>query len=61
MYRICERLISYEVFEELHRDCKIFRFNQDKCEKMNKCLQQMVNQGLVQIGHSKKIEYVSAT
>lgn len=59
MSRICERLIRYEVFEELHDDCNICRSNPDKCEKMKTCLQQMMNQGLIQIGYSKKIEDVS--
>lgn len=60
MYRIFERLIGYEVFEELHDNCKICRSNPYKCEKMKRCLQQMINPSLVQIGYSKKIEYVSA-
>lgn len=47
MSRICERLIGYEVFEEIHDDCKIYRSNLDKCEKMKRRLQQMMNQGLV--------------
>lgn len=58
--RICEILISYEVFKELLGDCKICWSNLDKCENMKRCLQQMMNQGLVQMGYSKKIEDVSA-
>lgn len=60
MFRLCERLIGYEVFEELHGDYKICGCNPDKCEKTKRYLQQMMNQGLVQIGYSKKIEDVSA-
>lgn len=60
MSRICERLVGYEVFEELHDDCKICRSDPDECEKMKKCLLQMMNQGLVQIRYLKKIEYVLA-
>lgn len=60
MSRIFERFIGYEVFEELHGDFKICRSNPDKCEKMNRCLQQMMNQGFVQIGYSNKIEDVSS-
>lgn len=57
--RIYEKLIGYELFEELHADCKVFLYNPDKCEKMKRYLQQMVNQGLVKIGYSRKIEDVS--
>lgn len=60
MSRICERLIGYKVFEELHGDCNICWSNPDKCEKMKRCLQQMMNKGLVQTKYSKKIEDVSA-
>ncbi|KAI5422167.1 hypothetical protein KIW84_045581 [Lathyrus oleraceus] len=49
-----------EKSEELHGYCKTCRSNPDKCEKMKRCLQQMMNHGLVQIGYSKKIEDVSA-
>ncbi|KAI5444560.1 hypothetical protein KIW84_012992 [Lathyrus oleraceus] len=54
---------KYKILEErlkLHGDYKICRSNPDKCEKMKRCLQQMMNQGFVQIGYSKKIEDVSA-
>lgn len=60
MSRICEILITHEVFEKLHGDCKICRSNPDKCEDMKRCLQQIMNQGLGQIGYSRKIEDVSA-
>lgn len=45
---------------ETNGDCKICRSDPQKCEKLKRCLQQMMNQSLVQIGYSKKIKDVSA-
>lgn len=59
MSRIREKLIDYELFEKLHADCKVCLLNPDKCKKMKKCLQQMMDQGLVQIRYMKKMEDVS--
>lgn len=39
MSRIYEKLISYELFEELHVDCNIYLSSPYKCEKMKGCLQ----------------------
>jgi hypothetical protein len=50
---IREILISYDLFEEMHSNCEICSTNPDKCGKMKKCLQEMMDQGLVQIGYSK--------
>lgn len=56
MSKIIEIFIGYEVFEELHGDCKVCRSNPDKCEKMKRCFQQMMNQVLIQIGYSRNID-----
>lgn len=60
MARICEKLTGCEMFEKLHADCKVRLFNPDKCEKMKKFLQLMMDQGMVQIGYSKKVEDISS-
>ena len=57
---ICEKLIGYELFEKLHANCKVCLLNSNKCEKMKKFFQQTMDQGLVQIGCSKKGEDLSA-
>lgn len=55
MSRIQEKMIGFELFEKVHADCKVCLLNPDKCEKMKKCLQQMMDQGLLQIGYPRKI------
>lgn len=57
--KIHEKLNGYKAFEELHANCKICLVNPDLCERMNKCLQQMMDKGLIQIGYTIKLEYVS--
>jgi hypothetical protein len=47
-----EVLIGYDSFEEMHSNCEICSTNLNACEKMKKCLQNMMDQGLVQIGYS---------
>lgn len=51
MTRIHEKLIGYEKFEKLHANCEVCLLNLDKCKKVKKCLQLMMDQGLVQIGY----------
>ncbi|XP_050909539.1 uncharacterized protein LOC127123358 [Lathyrus oleraceus] len=60
MARIREKLIGYEMFGKLHADCKVFPLKSGKCEKMKRCMQLMMDQGVVQIGYSKKVEDISA-
>lgn len=57
---IQEKLFGYKAFEELHANCKMFLINPDTCGRMKECLQQMINEGLVQIGYMRKLEDVSA-
>lgn len=59
MSRVCVKLIGYKAFEELYVDCKICLINPDTCGRMKKCLQPMMNEGLVQIGYTRKLEDVS--
>lgn len=59
MSRIREELIGYKAFEELHANCKICLTSPDTRGRMNGCLQQMMNEGLVQIGYNRKLEDVS--
>lgn len=58
--KILEKLIGYKSLEELHVDCKICLINLDTCGRMKKCLQQMMDQGLVQIGYTRKVEDILA-
>jgi hypothetical protein len=50
---IREKLIGFDQFEEMHSSCEICSTNPANCQKMKKCLQELMNQGLVQIGYSK--------
>ncbi|XP_050908914.1 uncharacterized protein LOC127122656 [Lathyrus oleraceus] len=45
--KICEKLIGYKVFEELHANYKICLVNPNTCEKMKECLQQMMSEAYV--------------
>ncbi|CAJ2644571.1 unnamed protein product [Trifolium pratense] len=46
-----EKLIGYDVFEEMHSDCEVCLKNPPNCQKMRRCLQELMDQGLVQIGY----------
>ncbi|XP_045822052.1 uncharacterized protein LOC123914933 [Trifolium pratense] len=47
-----EKLIGYEEFEMMHSDCEECARKPENCKKMRMCLQQLMDQGLVQIGYS---------
>ncbi|GAU40821.1 hypothetical protein TSUD_398050, partial [Trifolium subterraneum] len=49
-----ERLIGFELFEKLHSGCKDCLVNPASCQGMKESLQKLMDQGLVQIGYSKK-------
>lgn len=53
-------MTGYKAFEELRSDCKICLINPETYGRMKKCLQQMIDQGLVQIAYTKKVKYVLA-
>ncbi|KAI5427968.1 hypothetical protein KIW84_033110 [Lathyrus oleraceus] len=57
--KIHEKMISYKALEELHANWKICLVNPDICGRMKEFLQQMMNEGLVQFGYTRKIEDVS--
>lgn len=59
MSNMHEKLIGYKQIEELHVNCKICLINPDICGRMKECLQQMINEGLVQIRYIRKLEDVS--
>jgi hypothetical protein len=49
-----ERLIGFELFERLHSGCKDCLRNPASCQGMKESLQKLIDQGLVQIGYSRK-------
>jgi hypothetical protein len=53
IFVIREKLIEYDVFEEMHSNCEICSTNPANYQKMKKCLQELMDQGLVQIGYSR--------
>jgi hypothetical protein len=56
---IREKLIGFDLFEEMHSSCEICSTNPANCQKMKKCLQELMDQGLVQIGYSKGVADVA--
>lgn len=59
MTRIHKKLIGYKMFERFYDVCKVCLLNPYKRERMKKCIQQIMDQGMVQIGYKKKIEDLS--
>ncbi|KAK2428440.1 hypothetical protein QL285_026962 [Trifolium repens] len=49
-----EVLLSFDQFSSMHADCIECEENPNNCAKMKECLQEMMDQGLVQIGYSQR-------
>lgn len=60
MTKVREIFIGYEFFKEMNDNCEVCLLNLEKCGKMKRCLQQMMDQGLVQTGYSRKVKGILA-
>jgi hypothetical protein len=49
-----EVLLSFDQFSSMHADCIECEKNPNYCTKMKECLQELMYQGLVQVGYSHK-------
>ncbi|KAK2435524.1 hypothetical protein QL285_020577 [Trifolium repens] len=54
-----EALLSYDQFLTMHADCEVCEKDPSYCAKMKECLQKLMDQGLVQIGYSRKEDMVT--
>ena len=49
-----EVLLSFDQFSSMHADCIECEENPHHCARMKECLQELMDQGLVQIGYSQR-------
>jgi hypothetical protein len=54
-----EMLLNYDEFVNLHPDCEDCLNDPNHCSKLKECLQQLMDQGLVQVGYAKKEDLVA--
>jgi hypothetical protein len=54
-----EILLSFDQFSSMHTDCKECEKNPNHCTRMKECLQELMDQGLVQVGYSHKKDMVA--
>jgi hypothetical protein len=54
-----EALLSYDQFSAMHASCEVCEKDPSHCAKMKECLQKLMDQGLVQIGYSRKEDMVT--
>jgi hypothetical protein len=47
-------LINFKQFEELHSNCRTCSINPDNCQGLKESLQKLMDQGLVQVGYSRR-------
>lgn len=59
MLIIHSKLIKVWIIQEVHGFCEICLSSTDECEKLKKCLQELINQGTIHIGRSKSGESIS--
>ncbi|KAK2450357.1 hypothetical protein QL285_009479 [Trifolium repens] len=54
-----EALLSFDQFSSMHADCIECEKNPNYCTKMKECLQELMDQGLVQVGYSHTKDMVA--
>jgi hypothetical protein len=56
---IKEVLLSFDQFSSMHANCVECEENPNHCAKMKSCLQELMDQGLVQVGYSRRNDMVA--
>lgn len=55
---VVKKLQEHGFLEYLHNDCPICKEESDDCDKLKTCMQELMNQGVIQFTNSKIIEEV---
>ncbi|XP_050915718.1 uncharacterized protein LOC127130797 [Lathyrus oleraceus] len=57
---VLQRLEQFGFLVGIHDDCEICKFDPDNCDKLRDCVQELMDQGLIQFSKSKAVEVVAA-